>query len=1856
MNYKPLIKAKLKHLRFSMSFYKTLLILLFLLKISVLTAQEEPINILPPSIDNYNFTKYGGLEMGNNNGGFSYSVPLHNIKYGGMNVPISLSYYTDGVKVNDIAGIAGMNWNLMAGGMITRVVKDRPDEDLSTEKFRPDTEYIKHIVDGGYTDAYYLANIKEDAMKLWNTTYNSKGSKFFNWLDTEQDAFSFNFNGHSGTFYIDDNQIYLDSDENGIKATFEVVVDGFTRSLKFTFITAEGIKYTFGGSPDFVESSEITSNCSRNYEEPIPTAWVLKQIEFQNQFVNFSYTNIFKHYPYDYSQSVTYRFSEDHYRCPDPRTISNCTSYFRSTNTKVLSQIDFGTSKIKLNYLTQREDYYDGYLLDELIVTNGFEDVDKINLKYLYSSSKSFNVPNPNTKVNDKRAFLEKIIFKNNGTQEFEYNNIDGLSPRLSYSQDFYGYTNENFFNSLLNVTANGSKMNEIFALMINKFPGLIDKADRSTDTQKSLYGVLTKIIYPTKGYSKIAYENNLNLENLETEKSESKYIELSKTSCQGFNNEPVESHQFTFIGNDTSISLSAHALVDRCEGVTIDDIHDRHGLTIKDLTEGEILYSLVIDADEEFISNETIFPSRYPTDYQGFQRIFLPIKTKKGHLYEVTYSVMTKFNDIRGSLAISYNKYNVRVPTVVNYSGARVLSITDYDANDDMYNYKKYVYNDVSDLISGKTSLHHNYPQHPSWTISCTAPTCFLENGINTRVDCDNVWTFGSSNYSLAFNTRGNRINYNTISTILANKNVIENKFLVNDTDNDRPINVHRKYLQTTPYSNTDAWYDGKLEETTLYENQAGAYVPRKITKNKYEIIDSKKFHNYNTELGISNEQGFMHMELNQVFNRVEPEFVVEGTIGRCTTLICYIREQLSVEKYYNYCRIRAKTQTTEIDFIGNKEIINITNYKYNTTYPYLISSESTTNSVGDVTKNEYYYATDATMVSQPFVNQLKDKNIYSPALKKVTLKNDNKISEQLTVYDNSILTGNLLLPKFIYGAKFPGTGNLEKKITYDQYDDKGNILQYTLEGGTPVSIIWGYNKTQPIAKIENVKYSTIPESTITNLQRLSNEDSDNCLGDNCTEELLRKGLAVLRNTFDDAFISTYTYNPLIGVTSITDPKGFSSYYEYDLSNKLKFIKDKDLNILQKYCYNFKGQQIDCSDNTSTTIVLYKSIARSGSFTKNNCASGGIGSSVAYNQVAGVSTSTISQADADAIGLTKFNTDGQANANAKGDCTFKSIARSGSFTKNNCASGGIGSSVAYNQIAGVITSKISQADADAIGLTKFNTDGQANVNAKGYCTFSSIARSGSFTKNNCAVGGVGSSVAYNQVAGVSTSRISQGDADAIGLAKFNVDGQNNANASGSCTFSSIVRSGSFTKNNCAVGGVASSVAYNQVAGVSTSKTSQADADAIGLAKFNVDGQANANAKGDCTFSSIARSGSFTKNNCASGGIGSSVAYNQVAGASTSKTSQADADAIGLAKFNVDGQANANAKGDCTFKSIARSSSFTKNNCAVGGVGSSVAYNQVAGVSTSKTSQADADAIGLAKFNVDGQANANTNGYCTFSSIARSGSFTKNNCAVGGVASVVTYYQVAGVSTSRISQADADAIGLAKFNVDGQANANTNGSCTFKSIARSGSFTKNNCGIGGGTGTNVAYSQPAGSSTSIVSQADADSKGLLQFNKDGQANANTNGNCVFYNKSKSGSFIKNNCGLGTEPVGPTLFVVPDNSVISYESQAEADSFAQQIVNSQGQSYANTNGTCKQIYFDAQGVYEILLKKMFITLTASSANHNGRTYNIEIVYDTAQNFTNYLTVQLSLLPGETEKTLTVPVRALTHARISFNHIP
>jgi YD repeat-containing protein len=52
---------------------------------------------------------------------------------------------------------------------------------------------------------------------------------------------------------------------------------------------------------------------------------------------------------------------------------------------------------------------------------------------------------------------------------------------------------------------------------------------------------------------------------------------------------------------------------------------------------------------------------------------------------------------------------------------------------------------------------------------------------------------------------------------------------------------------------------------------------------------------------------------------------------------------------------------------------------------------------------------------------------------------------------------------------------------------------------------------------------------------------------------------------------ITTYTHIPLIGVSTITDPKGDKITYTYDAANRLQNVKDKNDNILSENEYHYK-------------------------------------------------------------------------------------------------------------------------------------------------------------------------------------------------------------------------------------------------------------------------------------------------------------------------------------------------------------------------------------------------------------------------------------------------------------------------------------------------------------------------------------------------------------------------------------------------------------------------------------------------------------------------------------------------------------
>ncbi|MDN3588035.1 DUF5977 domain-containing protein [Pedobacter aquatilis] len=840
-----------------------------------------------------------------------------------------------------------------------------------------------------------------------------------------------------------------------------------------------------------------------------------------------------------------------------------------------------------------------------------------------------------------------------------------------------------------------------------------------------------------------------------------------------------------------------------------------------------------------------------------------------------------------------------------------------------------------------------------------------------------------------------------------------------------------------------------------------------------------------------------------------------------------------------------------------------------------HLEQSESVTNSDGKSYRTELFYPFDFT--SNPTLVSLVSSNrIGSPVERKIFNINTNTwIAGNRTLFQDF---GSGVTEPASLESYSPSKG-YESRTSFQHYNNFGQIQSLSKTGGSKIVYVYAYKGAYPIIEVSNAEYSSI-ESILGGAVQIA------AIRESAPEKSVVDNLAgLLKSALPDAFITSHTYTPMIGMTSQTDARGMTTYYEYDSFQRLKYIKDRNGDIVKSYCYNFAGQQVDCGTESGPQPVTYYSAAQSGSFTKNDCGMNGTGATVTYTIAAGSYTSIVSQSDADNQALSALNSGGQAYANANAGCSYvyHSAAQSGSFTKNDCGVNGTGATVTYTIAAGSYTSGLSQADADNQALSALNSGGQAYANVNAGCSYIyySAAQSGIFTKNDCGVNGTGATVTYTIAAGSYTSGVSQADADNQALSALNSGGQAYANANAGCSYIyySAAQSGSFTKNDCGVNGTGATVAYTIAAGSYTSNVSQADADNQALAALNSGGQGYANANASCSYIyySAAQGGSFTKNDCGVNGTGGTVTYTIAAGSYTSGMSQVDADNQALSALNSGGQGYANANAGCSYMyySNLQSGTFTRNNCGANGTGGSVTYSIPAGSYTSSVSQADADNQALSALNAGGQGYANVNAGCSYlyQSNAQSGNFTRSNCGVNGTGGTVTYTVVAGSFTSAISQTDADSKALAALNAEGPGYANLNAGCSYiyYSVAQSGNFSRTNCAPGGTPGS-VNYSIPAGSYTSTVSQEDANTQAANALFAGGPAYANANAGCTFYNVAIGGEYQKTDCDEGG--VGSFVpYSIAAGTYSSTISQADADNQAGDALHVQGPANARANGTC-----------------------------------------------------------------------------------
>lgn len=336
----------------------------------------------------------------------------------------------------------------------------------------------------------------------------------------------------------------------------------------------------------------------------------------------------------------------------------------------------------------------------------------------------------------------------------------------------------------------------------------------------------------------------------------------------------------------------------------------------------------------------------------------------------------------------------------------------------------------------------------------------------------------------------------------------------------------------------------------------------------------------------------------------------------------------------------------------------------------------------------------------------------------------------------------------------------------------------------------------------------------------------------------------------------------------------------------------------------------------------------------------------------------------------------------------------------------------------------------------------------------------------------------------------------------------------------------------------------------------------------------------------------FTKEGCnPETEKGEELEYVVEAGKYTSIISQSDADDKAMKDIEQNGQNWVNEHGRCItilWYNVKKSKSFRKNDCDPDTEeGSLVTMTIEAGQFSSTISQEDADRKAEAELNAKGQDYANSHGTCNtikWYNDRKSKMFQKTDCEVTEVGSMVEYVVEAGRFSSSVSKEDANQKALDALEAEGPGYANEHGTCEtnlWYNVEKSKVFYKNNC-EDGFIGAPYTYTVEAGKYTSDVSQEDADKKALDDIERNGQEQANLNGECIedpnYFIGKASARVQKNDCdaesqtGSFVDLTEKDLAGYPD-AFVSRESQEAANALAEAAMEEQKQDLANKKGTC-----------------------------------------------------------------------------------
>jgi hypothetical protein len=1140
---------------------------------------NQDISVIPPPPDVASLAQVGLSRVNYSDGGFNASIPLYTYKTKNLSVPISLSYSTHGLKVDEISGIAGLDWNLVAGGNVGRMV-------LGNDDFLQ--PFIQYPVNWPNVSGDSAVTIVDDV------TNNAE--------ETQPDIYNLSYNGISARFLLINNQI-IKLEQNSLNIQYT--------GGGFKVTDNNGITYLF----TLAETSLSSSTCSGHpYTRPVTNAWLLTSIVHPlGDAIYFAYAPVT--YTYSTGLSQTYIQAPSSptsiTACPDacptwPGTLNeNCVSNLQYTGYVLTSISSNAIGSVTFSY-GSRTDVPGDQALDTMTVYNGANSTQTVTFNYSTVSPNSTYSNSEQGTAYLSRMFLQSLSIGNHTSADsslnytFTYNNLSHLPQRLSFAQDDFGYFNGKNTNlSLIPSPANYDDMTNY-----NDF-SYAGYGNRNPDGSFAVTGTLSKIQYPTGGYDTIIYEPNsiynrsgYNCTNPDTT------LNITASATAAFHT--VDSSKTTF-----TIHCPQNINISLIDTPTVSGYPNGTYLALVDIepaTGGQISVDASGNEMQATPGNSNIYQVNLnPGTYSMVVHAQGPAKA------QATFSC----NDVSDSTG------------ELEQSGVRVQQIWSYPVVGQTPVVKSYQYTNFNTNVSSGIA----YLSNPSYqttidnAVLCPATAGSGIHGTGNDgstppydVQTCSYYSYSNSNFYNLYTYTGNNIYYSDVTELdgaQGQYGAIEHKFQVGQDVNAAPL-VGTAY-KGAPLSNFGI-YNGFEYDTRYYKSRNDSLV----------LVKDVSKH----------EQDDQRLSVAYTYYAFKADPGLQFALSVDTPTSIFNMAGIHVMQYSMLSRWLYPDTVRTTEYYDNGTSLTSTEVEtYNNPIHQELSEKYSINSKGDTLKDFYYYpldsvtATDTMALAAKYA--LENDHIWAPVLEDDYYNGMNLMRKEENYFSNDLVS----YAPMINRRYITQSGVRDLPLTYTNYGIFGDLTSASKAGNQLLSFIWDYKNTYPIAQVKNAVLSdiaytsfeadgsgnwTIPDTTrIRSVSALTGSLCYNLTGSNAiTSGTLNtaqayivgywgytgsaitvngssgtakitlgnwtyyevKDSAVNKITIsgtgmmdelrlypNGALMDTYTYTPMVGATTHCDPSSRLTYYSYDYLDRLKLIKDQYGNILKRNDYEYQ-------------------------------------------------------------------------------------------------------------------------------------------------------------------------------------------------------------------------------------------------------------------------------------------------------------------------------------------------------------------------------------------------------------------------------------------------------------------------------------------------------------------------------------------------------------------------------------------------------------------------------------------------------------------------------------------------------------